>query len=170
MCVSSEANLQRRHGLVQIVLVHTRELLNIEAHINIQSYQFKKHTHIHPTLNQEALKPLHPRLHKRHQIPFIPRHDTSPEPNIDPALPLRRLPFSGEIRYGSGGRDRVERHVDERGDPARGGGAGAGPEPLPFGASGLVEVDVGTVGTCMRYLWWYVWSSRAECGRSYGPP
>ena len=49
------------------------------------------------------------------------------------------------MRHGRGGRDRVEGHVDERGDAAGRGGARACPEAFPVGASGLVQVYVGAV-------------------------
>ena len=43
---------------------------------------------------------------------------------------------------GGGFGQAVQRHVDERGVAAGGGGAGAGGEALPLGAAGLVDVDV----------------------------
>ncbi len=44
---------------------------------------------------------------------------------------------------GGGLGEAVEGHVDEGGEASGGGGAGGGAEAFPFGASGLVDVDVG---------------------------
>ena len=52
-----------------------------------------------------------------------------------------RLSFEGGDGGGLG--EAVEGHVDEGGVAAGGGGAGGGGEAFPFGAAGLVDVDVG---------------------------
>ena len=75
---------------------------------------------------------------------LVPGDDAAPEGDVGPALSPRGSALLLEVRDGGGGRDGVQGHVDDGGDPAGCGGAGAGPEALPVGAAGLVEVDMGT--------------------------
>ena len=75
--------------------------------------------------------------------PLIAGHDAAVEAAIDPELARGGLDLE---RQGLGRRRdgrAVERHVDQRGDPARGGGAGRRGESFPLGPPGLVDVDVG---------------------------
>jgi len=52
------------------------------------------------------------------------------------------MPLERERVDIAGRRDAVERHVDDRRHPARGGGGRRAGKPLPLGASGVVDVDV----------------------------
>ena len=73
---------------------------------------------------------------------LIVGYGSAPGGPVDEALALRGLAFCFERFYGGGLGQAVQGHVDEGGEASRGGGAGGGAEALPFGASGLVDVDV----------------------------
>ncbi len=74
--------------------------------------------------------------------PALPGIDAAPEADVDVQLPGGRAPLRLERGAGRGDREAVERHVDQRGDAARGRRAGRGREPFPVGASRLVDVNV----------------------------
>ncbi len=57
--------------------------------------------------------------------------------------PCAALALGFEGFDGGGFGEAVEGHVDEGGVASGGGGAGGGAEAFPFGAAGLVDVDVG---------------------------
>jgi hypothetical protein len=79
---------------------------------------------------------------QRGQLREVARHRAAPEPDVDGALPGRGLALDLQRRDVDRRRQAVQRHVDERGDPARGGGPGGRGEALPLGAARLVEVHV----------------------------
>ncbi len=68
--------------------------------------------------------------------------DSPPGAPVDPALAGGGRALGFEAGDGGSGRQAVEGHVDDGGDAAGGGGAGGGGEAFPFGAAGLVDVDV----------------------------
>jgi hypothetical protein len=96
-----------------------------------------------PAVEQEALDAEHPGLVQRAQLALVARDRAAPEGDVDRALPVRGLPLDLECGHVDGGRQRVQRHVDDRRDGAGRGGAGGGGEALPLGATGLVDVHVG---------------------------
>ena len=83
---------------------------------------------------------------------LVPGDDAAPEGDVGPALAGGGGALLVKVGDGGGGRDGVEGHVDDGGDAARGGGAGAGPEALPVCAAGLVEVDMGAVRAAVSGL------------------
>ncbi len=67
---------------------------------------------------------------------------STPGRPVDEAFTLRGGAFLFQRVYGGGLGQAVQRHVDQRCVAARRGGTRPGSEALPFGASGLVDVDV----------------------------
>ncbi len=94
-----------------------------------------------------------PESSRKHLTPKTPRRaagragrrsrdGTAPEPHVDDALPLRRSALDRQgVRVHRRG-DAVERHVDDRRDPAGRGGPRRGGETLPLRPAGFVDVDV----------------------------
>jgi hypothetical protein len=91
----------------------------------------------------EAFEPEHAGVVQRAQLWHVAGNRATPEPDIDEGLLGRGLAFDFESVGVDGGRDAVERHVDDRGNPSGGGGPGRAGEPFPLGAAGFVDVDVG---------------------------
>src|SRR6202035_4945026 len=76
----------------------------------------------------------------------------APEPDVHVALAVGGGPFGGQRGGVGGGRDRVERHVDDRGDaPGRRGQRGGG-EALPGGPARLVDVHVAVHQAGQQHL------------------
>lgn len=76
-------------------------------------------------------------------VGLVVGYGSAPGSPVDEALALRGLALGLEGCDCSGLGEAVEGHVDEGGETSGGGGAGGGAEAFPFGASGLVDVDVG---------------------------
>jgi hypothetical protein len=93
-------------------------------------------------VEQEALEPDDTRLVQRPELVEVARHGAAPERDICGDLACRRLAFHVQRIDAGRGRDRVEGHVDDRGDATRDRGAGRGGEALPLGAPRLVHVHV----------------------------
>ena len=68
---------------------------------------------------------------------------SAPGGPVDEALTACGCAFGFECCNGGGFGEAVERHVDEGGVPSGGCGSCGGAEAFPFGAAGLVDVDVG---------------------------
>ena len=81
--------------------------------------------------------------------------DAAPESDISPALSTGGVSLLLEVRDGRGGRDRVERHIDEGGDATRGRSACPRPKAFPVCPSGLVQMDVraGAVDSRRQRPW-----------------
>jgi hypothetical protein len=79
---------------------------------------------------------------QRGQLPEVAGHGAPPEADINPAAAGGGL-LAAQRACGGRGRQAIERHVDQRGDPALGGGPGRAREAFPLGAARLVDVDVG---------------------------
>jgi hypothetical protein len=77
------------------------------------------------------------------QVTGVARDGAAPETDVDVALPGGRLALDPQRVHGDRGGQAVQRHVHDRGDPARGGGPGGGGEALPFGTARLVDVHMG---------------------------
>jgi hypothetical protein len=92
---------------------------------------------------EEALEPEDTGLPQRPQVGEVAGHGAAPEAHVHARLLGRHLLLEAEVVDGGGGRDGVQRHVDDRGDAAAGGGRRRRREPLPLGAAGLVDVHVG---------------------------
>ena len=79
-------------------------------------------------------------------------HRAAPETHVH----VRGPPGGGPLDRQCGGRGRrrqaVQRHVDQRGHPARGGRPGRGREALPLGAARLVDVHVGVHQAGQQHL------------------
>ena len=112
------------HRRAQVALVDPAELLDARV-------------------DEEALEAAYAVGDQARELARVPRDHTAPEPDIDGALAPGRGALGRERLARRGRWDRVERHVDERGDAADRRGGGRGGEALPLGAPGLVEVDVG---------------------------
>lgn len=110
----------------------------------------------HPGVGQEALEPAHPvggeLGHAERVDGPVDRHRAAPEGDVDRHPTLGRRPFHRERRGVDRGRNAVERHVDERGDPTGRRGTGGAGEALPVGAAGLVDVDVAVDQTGQEHL------------------
>jgi hypothetical protein len=75
-------------------------------------------------------------------VGLVVGYGSAPGSPVDEALALCGLALGFEGFDGGGFGEAVERHVDEGGEASGGGGAGGGAEAFPFGASGLVDMDV----------------------------
>lgn len=64
------------------------------------------------------------------------------EPNIHPTLTLCSLEFLLQSSDSGGGRDGVQRHINDRRHTPKGSSLGAGIETLPFSPARLVQMDV----------------------------
>ena len=93
-------------------------------------------------VEQEALEADDARLVQRPQLVEVAGDGAAPERDVGRDLAVRRLPFHVQRVDGRRRRDRVEGHVDDRGDAAGDGGPRRGGEALPLGAPGLVDVHV----------------------------
>ncbi len=92
---------------------------------------------------QEALDAEDAGREQLRQVGEIGRHRTAPEAGVDPAVPAGGGLLGGQRRRGQRRWQRVQRHVDQRGDAGRGRRHGRGVETLPLGAAGFVDVHVG---------------------------
>ena len=97
---------------------------------------------VHARGEQEALEARHARLVQGPQVGDVARHRPAPERDVHRKLAGRGGLLGAQRGHGHGRRDAVQRHVHDRGHPARGGGRGGGREPFPLGAPGLVHVHV----------------------------
>lgn len=77
------------------------------------------------------------------QFASVAGDDAAIEADIDPTLALGSIQLLPETCHGGGGRDSVQRHVNDGGDTTKGSSLGACIEALPFGAAGLVQVNMG---------------------------
>ena len=116
--------LELGHVLFHLVRVQVREL-------------------VHAGVQQEALEAEDALVVQRAQVGLVARDGAAPEPDIDERLVLGHLALELEVLHRGGGRDGVQRHVDDGGHAAGRGGPGGGGEAFPFGAARLVDVDVG---------------------------
>jgi hypothetical protein len=111
------------HGGAEVALAHPPELAD-------------------PRIDEEALEPEHARLGHGPELARVARHHAAPEADVDPALPARGRALLRECLQRRRHGDRVERHVDQRGDASRRGALGGGAEAFPLGAARLVDVHV----------------------------
>ena len=98
---------------------------------------------VDPGVEQEALEAEHAGVVQVPQLADVPGDGAAPEADVDVDLALGGLALDLEGGHVDGRRDRVERHVEDGGDPAGGGGPGGRGEALPLGPAGLVDVHVG---------------------------
>jgi hypothetical protein len=75
-------------------------------------------------------------------VGLVVGYGSAPRGPVDEALALCGLALGFEGFDGGGLGEAVEGHVDEGGKASGGGCASCGTEALPFGASGLIDVDV----------------------------
>jgi hypothetical protein len=73
----------------------------------------------------------------------VPGDGATPKADVHVTLVDGGAPFGVQGLDVDGGRDAVERHVDERGHTPRSRGPSRGIEPLPVGTTWLVHVHVG---------------------------
>jgi hypothetical protein len=97
---------------------------------------------VHPRRDQEGLEADHPGVVQAAQLAGVAGHGPAPEGNVDVQLAVGGLALGLQGGHVGGGRDRVERHVDQGGDAAGGGGPGGAGEALPVRPAGLVDVHV----------------------------
>src|SRR5215213_5811911 len=97
---------------------------------------------IHTRGNQKTLKPNHTRVKHRCQLSSILRHHSTPEPHIYKTIISRlvQLLFKTGKRCSRG--NRVERHIDERGDAARSRSERRTTKAFPLSAARRVDVNV----------------------------
>ena len=97
---------------------------------------------VHPGRHQEALEAQHPGAAQRRQVGQVLGHHPTVKADVDPQAALGRGLLGLQRRHRGGGRDRVERHVDDGGDAAGRRRPGRAGEALPLGAPRLVDVHV----------------------------
>src|SRR6185312_6087821 len=91
---------------------------------------------------QEALEAVDALVVDPAQLAAVARDGTAPEADVDVGLARGDRPLGLERVDVDRRRDRVQRHVDQRGHPAGGRGPGRRVEALPFGAARFVDVHV----------------------------
>ena len=92
---------------------------------------------------RKHLKPGTPARASGRRWAWLSATAAAPGRPVDHALPGGCLALQFQRGDGGGFGQAVQGHVDQRGVAAGGGGARGGGEALPFGAAGLVDVDVG---------------------------
>jgi hypothetical protein len=93
-------------------------------------------------VQQETLEAEDTRLVQCGQLRQVSRHGTTPEADVGVGAAERGGTLEVQRRHVHGRRHAVERHVDDRRDPASRGGTGGGRETLPLAAAGVVDVHV----------------------------
>lgn len=68
--------------------------------------------------------------------------NTTIKPHIHPTLALRRLDLLLKGSNSGGGRDGVQRHINDGRDASKGSRLSAGIEALPFSAARLIQMDM----------------------------
>ena len=96
-----------------------------------------------PEGSRKHLKPKTPSSCSGAEVRLVAGHRSAPEPDVDERLVLGHLALAVEAVHRGGGRDAVERHVDDGGHAAGRRSPGRGGKALPLGAARLVDVDVG---------------------------
>lgn len=96
----------------------------------------------HSRLNHETLEASNTSFNQRLQLVGIPGNYTTIEADIDPALSPASLELLLETMESGGGRNGVERHVNNRCYTSTGSCASASPETLPLSSTGFVEMDM----------------------------
>jgi hypothetical protein len=97
---------------------------------------------VHSGRGQEALEAEDPGVVQRAQVLEVVGQGAAPESDVDVRLVGCDLLLDAEVLHGGGRREGVEGHVDEGGDAAGRRRARGGPEALPCGAAGVVDVYV----------------------------
>ena len=120
--------------------------------IALQLHNGQRRELVHPGRRQEALEPEDALVVQAAQVVDVAGDGAAPEADVDVAAPVRGLPLDLQRVDRAGGRQAVERHVQDRRDAARRGGPGGRREPLPFGAAGLVDVHVGVDEAGQQHL------------------
>ncbi len=121
--------------LLRFMMRNPRRVLS-KAQIldRVWNYDFGGQAHVVELYN--------PGLVQGPQRVLVPRHRAAPERHVDPAFPGRGGTLAVQRRNRHRGRQRVQRHVADRGHPAGGRRTGGGGEPLPLGPARLVDVHV----------------------------
>src|SRR5262249_18484662 len=96
----------------------------------------------HAARNKETFKSEYAAFPQRTNLSVITRHHAAPETNVDPQLACGRSQFLAISSDGGRRGNTVERHFKESCHSPRRGRAGCRREPLPIGASRLVDVYV----------------------------
>ena len=113
------------------------------GHVLLHLVRFEVRELVHAGVQQEALEAEDAFVMQAAEVGLVARDGAAPEADVHKRLVLGHLALELEAFHGGGGRDGVQRHVDDGGDAAGGGCPGGGGEALPLGAAGLVDVDVG---------------------------
>ncbi len=92
---------------------------------------------------QERLEAEDPGVVQCAQVLDVVGQGAAPEADVDVCLGRGDGLLDAQVGDRRGGRDRVERHVDQGRDAAGGRRARGGPEALPLGAARVVDVHVG---------------------------
>ena len=111
------------HGRLELFGVHGRELVDTGV-------------------QQEAFEAEDARVVQRTEVTDVAGNGAAPEPDVDMRLGLCGLALHLERGDVDGGRNAVERHVDQRRDSPCGSGPRRAGEPLPLGAAGIVDVHM----------------------------
>jgi hypothetical protein len=137
---SGLAVLEGFHGQSDILRRDCRELVNLMTVSLLFGLQDTDSTYT--GLDQESLESSNSSLDEREQLIGVARNDTTVKTNINPALALACSKFLLEAMKGSGGRNGIERHVNDSGDTAAGSSTGTSPKTLPLCSTRLVQVNM----------------------------
>lgn len=86
----------------------------------------------HAGLDKEAFEAADPGFDERDEFVFVSGNHTTIETNVDPTLVLRCCDLQVQILDGCCGWDRIQRHIDERCDTAKGCCPCPGFKPFPL--------------------------------------
>ncbi|MNI69545.1 hypothetical protein D3C73_1253000 [compost metagenome] len=94
-------------------------------------------------MQEEALEAENAFVVQRAEVALVARDGTAPESDVNERLVLGDHALLLQAVHGGGGRDGVQRHIDDGGHATGSCGTRGGGEAFPLGAAGLVDVDVG---------------------------
>lgn len=114
---------------------------NLEVSIIIQG-NGESRSETYTTVNEESFKPTHTLMNEGFEFGGIPGDNTTIKPHIHPTLALRRLDLFLKGSNGGGGRDGIQRHINDGSDASKGGRLSAGIEAFPFSAAGFIQMDM----------------------------
>ena len=121
---------------------HERAKRGQYGHVGFHLLRIEGWKFVDPRVQQKTLETEHPSIVQGPKLGSIARNRPSPEPDVDECLAVGHRPFQLQSVNSYGGRDAVERHVDDGRDAASGSSAGGGREAFPLGAAGFVHVHV----------------------------
>jgi hypothetical protein len=112
------------------------------GHVRFHLVRLEVREFIHPGVQQEAFEPEDAVVVKGPQILLIPRNRAAPEPHVHERVVACEQPLVLQGRGVHGGGNRIQRHVHDGRDAARGGRPSGAGETFPLCPTWFVDVHV----------------------------